>query len=32
MMGGARMPTFPYLTDEEIVAAYLYLEKYPPRP
>jgi len=32
MMGGGRMPTFPYLTDEEIVAAYLYLEYYPPRP
>lgn len=32
MMGGGRMPVFPYLTDEEIVAAYLYLEYYPPRP
>jgi hypothetical protein len=32
MMGGAGMPVFRYLTDEEVVAAYLYLEKYPPRP
>jgi len=32
MMGGERMPVFSYLTDEEIVAAYLYLEYYPPRP
>jgi mono/diheme cytochrome c family protein len=31
MMGGARMPIFPYLTDEEVVAAYLYLEAYPPK-
>jgi len=32
MMGDGRMPVFPYLTDEEIVAAYLYLENYPPQP
>lgn len=32
MMGGGRMPTFPYLTEEEIVAAYLYLANHPPRP
>jgi len=32
MMGGGRMPTFPYLTDDEIVAAYLYLASYPPQP
>lgn len=32
MMGGGRMPTFRYLTEEEIVAAYLYLANYPPRP
>jgi mono/diheme cytochrome c family protein len=32
MMGGDRMPAFPYLTEEEIAAAYLYLAEYPPRP
>lgn len=31
-MGGPQMPSFPYFTDEEIAAAYFYLEKYPPRP
>ncbi len=30
MMGGDRMPALPYLTDEEIAAAYFYLQKYPP--
>jgi mono/diheme cytochrome c family protein len=28
----SRMPVFRYLTDEEVVAAYLYLSKYPPQP
>lgn len=32
MMGGPRMPAFPYLTDEEIAAAYLYLAYVPPEP
>jgi mono/diheme cytochrome c family protein len=31
-MGGPQMPSFPYFTEEEIGAAYFYLEKYPPRP
>ena len=30
MMGGNRMPAFPYITPEEAVASYLYLLKYPP--
>lgn len=28
----SRMPVFDYLTDEEVMAAYLYLLKYPPLP
>jgi mono/diheme cytochrome c family protein len=32
MMGGQTMPAFPYLTEEEVAAAYLYLAQYPPRP
>lgn len=28
----ARMPVFDYLTDEEVMAAYLYLSRYPPLP
>lgn len=32
MMGGERMPAFPYITEEECAAAYLYLVDYPPRP
>ena len=36
MMGGGgmmgRMPVFSYLTDEEVVAAYLFVSAYPPRP
>ncbi len=32
MMGGSQMPSFPYLTDEEVATAYFYLEMYPPRP
>lgn len=39
MMGGrgmmgqmGRMPVFSYLTDEEVMAAYLFLSKYPPQP
>jgi mono/diheme cytochrome c family protein len=32
MMRGPRMPAFPYLTDEEIAAAYSYLAHYPPQP
>ena len=31
MMRGDRMPALPYLTEEEIAAAYFYLQKYPPR-
>ncbi len=31
MMGGDGMPVFRYLTDEEVVAAYLYLANYPPQ-
>jgi mono/diheme cytochrome c family protein len=31
MMGGPTMPAFPYITEEEAAAAYLYLVKYPPR-
>jgi hypothetical protein len=27
----SRMPVFSYLTDEEVVAAYLYLFEYPPQ-
>ncbi len=30
MMGGNRMPPFPYFTDQEISAAYLYLQAYSP--
>ncbi len=32
MMGGPQMPAFPYLTKEEVAAAYFYLAKYPPKP
>ena len=32
MMGGTQMPAFPYFTEEEIAAAYFYLEGYPPKP
>lgn len=32
MMGGERMPAMPYLTEEEVAAAYLYLADYPPEP
>jgi mono/diheme cytochrome c family protein len=32
MMGGQLMPPFPYLTEEEVAAAYFYLEEYPPQP
>ncbi len=31
-MGGQSMPALPYLTDEEIAAAYFYLETCPPTP
>jgi hypothetical protein len=30
MMGGPRMPAFPYITAEEAATAYLYLVQYPP--
>jgi mono/diheme cytochrome c family protein len=30
MMGGDRMPPFPYFTNEELAAAYFYLQAYPP--
>ncbi|MEJ2657953.1 MAG: c-type cytochrome, partial [Desulfobacterales bacterium] len=30
MMGGQRMPAYPYITADEAAAAYLYLLKYPP--
>jgi mono/diheme cytochrome c family protein len=30
MMGGQRMPAYPYITAEESAAAYLYLLQYPP--
>jgi mono/diheme cytochrome c family protein len=30
MMGGQIMPAYPYITEDEGAAAYLYLEKYPP--
>ncbi len=32
MMGGPQMPAFPYLTKEEVAAAYFYLAHYPPKP
>jgi mono/diheme cytochrome c family protein len=32
MMGGQTMPAMPFLTEEEVAAAYFYLEQYPPRP
>jgi mono/diheme cytochrome c family protein len=32
MMGGATMPAFPYITEDEAAAAYLYLVEYPPQP
>lgn len=32
MMGGQGMPAFPYLTKEEVAAAYFYLAHYPPKP
>ncbi len=31
MMHRSRMPVFPYLMEEEVVASYLYLAAYPPR-
>ncbi len=31
MRRGEEMPAFPYLSQEEVTAAYLYLEAYPPR-
>jgi len=31
-MEDRKWPSFPYFTEEEIAAAYFYLEKYPPRP
>lgn len=31
MRRGGEMPAFPYLSREEVAAAYLYLEAYPPR-
>jgi len=31
MMGGQTMPAYPYLTEDEVAAAYLYLAQYPPR-
>jgi mono/diheme cytochrome c family protein len=30
MMGGQRMPAYPYITNDEAAASYLYLVKYPP--
>ena len=30
MMGGQRMPAFPYITNDEAAASYLYLVQYPP--
>ena len=30
MMGGQRMPAYPYITKDEAVASYLYLVRYPP--
>jgi len=27
-----RMPLFSYLTDEEVMAAYVFLSNYPPQP
>jgi hypothetical protein len=30
MMGRSRMPVFGYLTEQEVLAAYLYLSRYPP--
>lgn len=32
MMGRGRMPVFDYLTEQEVLAAYLYLYRYPPEP
>jgi mono/diheme cytochrome c family protein len=32
MMGMNRMPVFPYLTEPEVAAAYLYVASYPPAP
>ncbi len=32
MMGGNRMPPFPYFTEEEVAAGYFYLVQYPARP
>jgi mono/diheme cytochrome c family protein len=31
-MGGPQMPPFPYFNDQEIEAAYSYLQAYPPKP
>jgi len=30
MMGGQRMPAYPYITEDEAAASYLYLLRYPP--
>jgi hypothetical protein len=32
MMGGPGMPALPYITDEEIAAAYFYLNRFPSSP
>jgi len=32
LMGLERMPRYPYVTEEEVTAAYLYLAVYPPQP
>lgn len=32
MMGGERMPLFPYLTEEEVATRYVYLATHPPTP
>lgn len=32
MMRGPQMPPYPYFTQDEIAAAYFYLEAYPPKP
>jgi hypothetical protein len=31
MMGGQAMPAYPYVTEDEGAAAYLYLVEYPPK-
>jgi hypothetical protein len=30
MMGGQRMPAYPYITEDEAAASYLYLVRYAP--